>query len=462
MQDPIPAQANIVTMDLVARADGSPITAGTVNLYVIANTGDNAGKWFDGSDNSWSAIEVAADAANMTHLSDGHWQVSVDAACWIDGVEYTIYAKEDGGLHTPVSQDVRCHYQLSVTSAGKATGVVTTDVCTLNTTTTTNSDMVGTNGAYTGTPPTATAIVDEWESQSQTDPTGFHVNILEMKGDAQSITDLKDLADAGYDPVAHKVQGVALVDTTTANTDMVGTDGANTTTPPTAAANADAVWDEAIAGHAGVGTFGAKNQKIVPSESAADYKADVAALALEATLDTAQADLTTLLSRITAAVATAAALTTAQAAITAIKGKTDNLPASPANNDTVAKDATVAKVAALTTAQGNITSILQDTGTTIPALIAALNDPTTAAIATGVLEKVLVDHKATAGSLADALWFLWQYQKGTRAVVKDDPHYQQVHYDTDDNAINTKNCLGANGLDADPSTTPIAKEDFVS
>lgn len=49
-----------------------------------------------------------------------------------------------------------------------------------------------------------------------------------------------------------------------------------------AAAIADAVWDEAIAGHTGAGTFGAKNQKVVPSETLSDYKADVSSLALEA------------------------------------------------------------------------------------------------------------------------------------------------------------------------------------
>lgn len=45
---------------------------------------------------------------------------------------------------------------------------------------------------------------------------------------------------------AGKVDGVALVDTTTTNTDMRGTDGANTATPPTAGAIADAVLDEAL------------------------------------------------------------------------------------------------------------------------------------------------------------------------------------------------------------------------
>jgi len=52
-----------------------------------------------------------------------------------------------------------------------------------------NTDMRGTDSAYTGTPPTATQIVDEWESQSQTDPTGFHVNVKEVNGTAQTAND---------------------------------------------------------------------------------------------------------------------------------------------------------------------------------------------------------------------------------------------------------------------------------
>jgi len=44
--------------------------------------------------------------------------------------------------------------------------------------------------------------------------------------------------------------------TTTTNTDMRGTDGANTTTPPTVSAIADAQWDELRAGHVISGSFG--------------------------------------------------------------------------------------------------------------------------------------------------------------------------------------------------------------
>lgn len=64
-----------------------------------------------------------------------------------------------------------------------------------------------------------------------------------------------NFAALGINASGH-IERVTLVDTTTANTDMRGTDGANTTTPPTAASIADAVWDEAQADHNGAGTFG--------------------------------------------------------------------------------------------------------------------------------------------------------------------------------------------------------------
>lgn len=40
-------------------------------------------------------------------------------------------------------------------------------------------------------------------------------DVTQIGGDAQSATDLKDFADAGYDPSTNKVQGVVLVDTAT-------------------------------------------------------------------------------------------------------------------------------------------------------------------------------------------------------------------------------------------------------
>lgn len=47
----------------------------------------------------------------------------------------------------------------------------------------------------------------------------------------------------------------------------------------------NAVWETSAEAHATLGSFGAKNQKVVPSESLADYKADVSNLAIEANVE---------------------------------------------------------------------------------------------------------------------------------------------------------------------------------
>ena len=51
-------------------------------------------------------------------------------------------------------------------------------------------------------------------------------DVTQILGGGQSASDLKDFADTGYDPATHKVQNVVLVDTTTTNSDMRGTDNA--------------------------------------------------------------------------------------------------------------------------------------------------------------------------------------------------------------------------------------------
>lgn len=50
------------------------------------------------------------------------------------------------------------------------------------------------NNWNTTTPPTAAAIVNEWETQSQADPTGFHVNVKEINGDATAANNLASSA----------------------------------------------------------------------------------------------------------------------------------------------------------------------------------------------------------------------------------------------------------------------------
>jgi hypothetical protein len=68
----------------------------------------------------------------------------------------------------------------------------------------------------------------------------FQTDLTQISGTAQSATDLKDLADTGYDPATHKVQGLVLCDTTTTNSDMVSS--------ATIEAACDASLDNAIGG----------------------------------------------------------------------------------------------------------------------------------------------------------------------------------------------------------------------
>lgn len=55
-------------------------------------------------------------------------------------------------------------------------------------------------------------------SVDATGVTEMEVDIVKLRGDAQSAIDLKDFVDAGYDPSTNKVQGVLLTDTVTTYT----------------------------------------------------------------------------------------------------------------------------------------------------------------------------------------------------------------------------------------------------
>jgi len=97
-----------------------------------------------------------------------------------------------------------------------------------------------------------------------------------------------DAALADYDPPTKAELDAAESNIRGSDSDTLKTisdqvDGLN---DPSASAIADAVWDEAIADHTTSTTFGGKNQKVVPSETLADYKADVSSLAVEANIET--------------------------------------------------------------------------------------------------------------------------------------------------------------------------------
>ena len=94
------------------------------------------------------------------------------------------------------------------------------------------------------------------ETTTNSDKTGY---ISSTKTTLDALNDIAatDIVSGGAITTSGgAVSNVTLVATTTTNTDMRGTDGAYTGTPPTAAAIADAVLDEALSGHTTAGTLG--------------------------------------------------------------------------------------------------------------------------------------------------------------------------------------------------------------
>lgn len=190
-------------------------------------------------------------------------------------------------------------------------------------------------------------------------------NVAEIVGDSQSATDLKDFADAGYDPVTNKVQGVVLVDTTITNTDMRGTDNAALASVLGALADAAAAGDptsadtvvqylkqlvNVLVGTTGVTTFPAEAapaNNVSLAEVIRAMHADVTGLngdamrgtdsaATAAALATAQTDLDTITgsdgvtlatAQANYAPATAAALTSLDTKVDTIDGIVDNIRA---------------------------------------------------------------------------------------------------------------------------------------
>lgn len=116
------------------------------------------------------------------------------------------------------------------------------------------------------------------------------VDMTHMEGGTQTVTDLKDFADAGYDPATNKVQGVVLVDTTTTNTDMRGTDSAFL-----AASAPSNFGDLAITASTGRVTVGTNNDKTGYSVSGTittlDGLNNLSAADVNSEVDTALADI---------------------------------------------------------------------------------------------------------------------------------------------------------------------------
>lgn len=127
-----------------------------------------------------------------------------------------------------------------------------------------------------------------WDSMFGAD--ALQVDVTQLAGVTQSLTDLKDFADAGYDPATNKVEGVKTADVATTVTNDVGI----------TQAGADKAWSTAARTLTSFGTL------------IADIWAYATRILTAGTKDT---EIDTILSN-----------------TNAIKAKTDNLPETPKKN----------------------------------------------------------------------------------------------------------------------------------
>jgi len=201
------------------------------------------------------------------------------------------------------------------------------------------------------------------------------VNVTQLGSDAQSATDLKDFADAGYDPGTNKVQGVVLTDTVTTLTNLPAITADWLTATGIAA---DAITAAKIANGA---------------IDAATFAADVDAEILSYLVDDA--------TRIDASSLNTASVT--------------SIPAILADTGTDGVVVAAASKTGYTLSQAGLAAfITQDTGTTYASVVAGSvvneivdnfpgsSSPTVSEIADGVWDELIAGH-AISGSTGEAL-----------------------------------------------------------
>ena len=170
---------------------------------------------------SGDSIAVKAEAPMLIENCD--LNVRVDGT----GDSYGLYASDDVTLvNCTVTSEAGGEPGYSIGVAVDKT--VTCIGCTYDKSATTGAgtilDLTDANGRVDvatingATPITGADIAAALSTAMIADPTDYHVNLMEIAGDGQTVTDAADYFDTGYDPATHSV---VLVNTTTANTDLV-------------------------------------------------------------------------------------------------------------------------------------------------------------------------------------------------------------------------------------------------
>ena len=252
---------------------------------------------------------------------------------------FTVYRSRNGGAATVYTTPT-----VSELSAGNMPGVYTLLLDEDTTLTAGHDDEEYVVHITQASMAPVTRSIDIYRPKFTEGQTGTMANsavdadLERIGGDAQSATDLKDFADAGYDPATNKVQGVVLVDTLTTytgNTPQTGDSFARIGAPAGASIAADLVVIdnfvdglETTIGVAGAGLTALATQASVNTID--DFlDTEMAALTTAVADLPTNAELATALG--TADDAVLAAVATVDTVVDAIKVKTDQLTFTKAN-----------------------------------------------------------------------------------------------------------------------------------
>ncbi len=166
-----------------------------------------------------ASLTTAHTDGGFLHVGHGDYRLDLPDAAFATGAEYVDFGGSVtdmiviGGRVKLIDVDLEDGVRAGLTALPNAVvaaagglivstaGTTDADDC-LTATDFATSAQIGTAGAALTnlggsgnnwnitTPPTATAIVDEWEAQSQADPTGFHVNMMEANSDTAMAANL--------------------------------------------------------------------------------------------------------------------------------------------------------------------------------------------------------------------------------------------------------------------------------
>jgi len=168
-----------------------------------------------------SALTDAHSDGGFLHVGDGYYRFDIPDAAFATGANYVDF----GGTVTGM---------VVIGGRVKLVNIDLEDTVRFGMTALPNAAAEASGGLYTrGTG--AGQIAQSANGQ-------VDVNLERIDNDAQSMTDLKDFADAGYDPATNKVEGVKLADTLTtytSNTPQTGDAYARLGAPAGASVSAD-------------------------------------------------------------------------------------------------------------------------------------------------------------------------------------------------------------------------------